>query len=61
MGDEKERTEIQRSWVPPRDAAVAHSIGKTHMDFKNRNVPVNDIQTNLNTNIGIHNIHPKDV
>ncbi len=47
--------------MPPRDSGLAYSMGKTTKDFKNTNVPVNDIQTNTNSNIGIHNIHPKDV
>lgn len=54
-------TGVQRSWVPPGDPALPHSLGKTAKDFKNKNIPVNDIQTSLNMNIGIHNIHPKDV
>lgn len=60
-GDEKERTDVQRSWVPPKDPGFAHSLGKTIKDFKNKNIPENDIQTSWNMNIGIHNIHPKDV
>jgi hypothetical protein len=47
--------------VPPKDTGLAHSLGKTGLDFRNKNTPVNDIQTSLNMNIGIHNIHPKDV
>jgi hypothetical protein len=50
---------VQRSWVPPGDPALTHAFGKTGKDFKNKNTPVNDIQTSLNMNIGIHNIHPK--
>ena len=47
--------------MPPRDPGLAHSMGKTTKDFKYSNIPTNDIQTNTNSNIGIHNIHPKDV
>lgn len=54
-------TKIQRTWYQAGDIALSHSLGKTAQDFKNKNIPVNDIQTNLNTNIGIHNIHPKEV
>lgn len=36
-------------------------MGKTSQDFKNKNTPINDIQTSLNMNVGIHNIHPRDV
>lgn len=59
VGDEKERTEIQRSWVPPRDKALSYSMGRTAEDFKKGSVPKNDIQTSLNMNIGVHNLHPK--
>jgi hypothetical protein len=36
-------------------------MGKTTNDFKKANIPVNDIQTSLNMNIGVQNIHPKNV
>lgn len=36
-------------------------MGKTANDFKKANIPVNDIQTSLNMNIGVQNIHPKIV
>ena len=62
VGDEKERTDVQRSWVPPRDdPGFQKSVGKTMQDFKYSSVPKNDIQTSLNMNVGVHNIHPKDV
>ena len=37
------------------------SVGKTQKDFRSTNVPQNDIQTSLNMNTGVHNIHPKNV
>jgi hypothetical protein len=61
LGDAKEVTKIQRTWYKAGDAALSYSLGKTARDFKNKNIPVNDIQTNLNTNIGIHNIHPREI
>jgi hypothetical protein len=36
-------------------------MGRTTNDFKKANIPVNDIQTSINMNIGIQNIHPKNV
>ena len=60
-GDEKEKTGIQRSWVPPKDKGLDYSMGKTFQDFKYSNIPQNDIQTSLNMNVGVHNIHPKNV
>lgn len=62
VGDEKERTDIQRSWVPQRDdPGFVRSSGRTAKDFKYSSVPKNDIQTSLNMNIGVHNIHPKEI
>jgi len=45
--------------VPQRDKCLSYSIGKTSNDFYHNNIPSNDIQTNLNMNIGTHNLHPK--
>ena len=59
--DEKERTPVQRSWVPPKDKSLIFGARESVEQFKKSSVPANDIQTSLNTNIGIHNIHPKDV
>ena len=36
-------------------------MGRTANDFKKANIPVNDIQTSINMNIGVQNIHPKNV
>ena len=36
-------------------------MGKTTNDFKKANIPLNDIQTSINMNIGVQNIHPKNV
>lgn len=47
--------------MPPRDKAISYSMGRTANDFKKSNIPVNDIQTSLNMNIGVQNIHPKNV
>lgn len=47
--------------MPPKDPAVTQSLGKTSQDFKNKSIPTNDIQTSLNMNIGVHNIHPKNI
>ena len=60
-GDEKERTAIQRSWVPQRDKALSYSLGGTAQQFKKFGQTKNDIQTNLNTNIGVHNLHPSQI
>lgn len=57
----KEDTSVQRSWLPFKDRSVTHSMGKTATDFAFRSQMRNDIQTNTNTNIGVHNLHPKDV
>lgn len=58
-GDAKEKTEIQRSWVPSRDKSVSYSLGRTAEEFRKSNIPKNDIQTSLNMNIGVQNLHPK--
>jgi hypothetical protein len=47
--------------VPPRDKAISYSIGRTAIDFKRSNIPKNDIQTSINANVGVQNIHPKNV
>jgi hypothetical protein len=36
-------------------------MGRTVNDFKKANIPTNDIQTSINMNIGVQNIHPKNV
>jgi hypothetical protein len=28
-GDEKEKTAVQRSWVPQKDKALSYSLGRT--------------------------------
>lgn len=58
-GDFKEKTQIQRSWVPSRDKSLSFSLGRTAEEFKNSGIPRNDIQTSLNMNIGLQNLHPK--
>lgn len=52
---------MQRSWVPPRDKALSYSLGRTAEDFKKGCKPNNDVQTSLNMNIGVQNLHPKDI
>ncbi len=52
---------MQRSWVPPRDKSLIFGARETVREIKQSSVPKNDIQTSLNMNIGIHNIHPSDV
>ena len=47
--------------MPPKDSGYKYSVGKRETDFRNTNVPQNDIQTSLNMNTGVHNIHPKNV
>lgn len=59
--DEKERTPVQRSWVPPRDKSLIFGARESVQQFQMSSVPVNDIQTSLNMNTGIHTIHPKHV
>lgn len=60
-GDEKQRTNVQRSWVPPRDKSLIFGAQKTVSELKKATILENDIQTSLNINKGIHNIHPKNV
>ena len=36
-------------------------MGRTAQEFKKEGVPVNDIQTSLNMNIGVHNLQPVGV
>lgn len=36
-------------------------MGKSANDFKYANIPKNDVQTSINMNIGVHNVHPKNV
>lgn len=45
--------------MPQRDKCLSYSVGKTAQNFHNINLTKNDIQTNLNMNKGIHNLHPK--
>ena len=52
---------MQRSWVPPKDKSLIFGARETVRALKDSSVPKNDIQTSLNMNIGIHNIHPKNV
>lgn len=52
---------MQRSWVPPQDKSLIFGARETVRALKNSSIPKNDIQTSLNLNIGIHNIHPKNV
>jgi hypothetical protein len=59
--DEKEATKVQRSWVPPHDKSLIFGARETVKALKDSSIPKNDIQTSLNMNIGIHNIHPKNV
>ena len=47
--------------MPPKDSGYKFSVGRTQKDFRSTNVPQNDIQTSLNMNTGVHNIHPKNV
>lgn len=60
-GDEKERTGVQRSWVPSRDKALSYSMGRTAEEFKRAGEVRNDIQTNLNINVGLHRLHPQEI
>jgi hypothetical protein len=60
-GDEKERTGVQRSWVPSRDKALSYSMGRTGEEFKRAGDVRNDIQTNLNINMGVHKLHPHEI
>lgn len=59
--DEKEKTGVQRSWVPSRDKALSYSMGRTAEEFKRAGEVRNDIQTNLNINIGVHKLHPQEI
>lgn len=60
-GDQKEKTGVQRSWVPQKDKALSFSMGRTAEQFKKEGLPRNDIQTSLNMNIGVHNLQPVGV
>lgn len=60
-GDAKEATGVQRSWVPQRDKALSYSLGRTAEEFKKAGEVRNDIQTNLNINIGVHKLHPQEI
>jgi len=61
VGDAKELTGVQRSWVPQRDKAISYTMGRTGESFKNVAEVKNDVQTSLNMNEGVHHIHPKQV
>lgn len=52
---------MQRSWVPQKDKALSYSMGRTAEEFKKQGQPKNDIQTSLNMNMGLHNLHPVGV
>ena len=60
-GDEKEKTGVQRSWVPQKDKALSFSMGRTAEEFKKMGMPRNDIQTNLNMNVGVQSLQPVGV
>ena len=56
----KEDTCNQRSWLPYKDRSLQSSMGRTTTEFAFKQENKNDIQTNMNMSIGVHNLHPKE-